>query len=476
MANQPTFKYALLLLDVVILATAYAAAAAWSMAPSTPELPLAMLFVVLLVTSVFLFRLNDLYKRHVVVTRYRQLVLLAKSMLVSTAFAGLLVAFVSFTYFRAEGLQLVLTTFVIALTLFVALRVVPARSVLLFLSRRKLYRSNLLIVGGGTAARHVEQSLRSDEIGGFNIVGFVNDGGEGGGIAVPPLRFLGCLEDLDTVVAAAKADEILIAVDDTRYDRLVHIVERCLRTGKVVRIYSKLLDVIARKLNVEFYSAVPVIMLSQHSRRGRYPRIKRLLDVALASVGLVLLSPIFLAIAIGIWLSSRGPIFFRQKRIGKDGVPFNFFKFRSMHVNTDDSHHKTYVTQFIASSRAASGDKIQIFKIENDPRIFPFGKFIRKSSLDEFPQLYNVLRGEMSLVGPRPCLPYEWDCYEEWHRHRLQDLPGCTGLWQALGRSTVTFDEMVVLDLYYLSNVSLWLDLKIVLHTLPVILFGRGAY
>jgi lipopolysaccharide/colanic/teichoic acid biosynthesis glycosyltransferase len=175
-------------------------------------------------------------------------------------------------------------------------------------------------------------------------------------------------------------------------------------------------------------------------------------------------------------LSSKGPVFFRQQRVGKGGVPFDFFKFRSMHVGSDDKRHRDYVTGFIGSSHKTSGDKIEIFKIENDPRIFPFGKFIRKSSLDEFPQLYNVLRGEMSLVGPRPCLQYEWECYDEWHRRRLQDLPGCTGLWQALGRSTVSFEEMVVLDLYYLSNVSLWLDLKIVLRTLPVILFGRGAF
>ena len=485
MANQPTFKYALLALDVLILSVAFWASVRTAM--STTPLPLlGMLYVVLLVANVFFFRLNDLYKRHIVVTRYQQLVRLARSMLMATAITAILIAFVSFRYLRAEGLELVLTAFALALVLFVVLRVLPAKSVFYFLAQRNIYRSNLLIVGGGAAARHVDQSLQSDDIQGFNIVGFVDDGGTCD--AGPPLPFIGCLQELASVVERTRADEILIAVDDTRYERLVHVVERCLATGKVVRIYSRLLDVIARKLNVEFYSAVPVIMLSQQSRRGRYPRVKRLLDIALASFGLVVLSPVFLAIAIGIWLSSKGPIFFRQERIGKGGVPFNFFKFRSMHVNTDDSLHKNYVAQFIASGAgsaagaaavadaAEGGERIQIFKIENDPRIFPFGRFIRKASLDEFPQLYNVLRGEMSLVGPRPCLRYEWECYEEWHRRRLQDLPGCTGLWQALGRSTVTFDEMVVLDLYYLSNVSLWLDLKIVLHTLPVILFGRGAY
>jgi undecaprenyl-phosphate galactose phosphotransferase len=389
--------------------------------------------------------------------------------------ACVLVAFVSFDYFRAEGLRLLLTFLAIVAALLLVLRVLPTMPVLLYLSRRKFYRSNLLIVGSGAAAVHVAQSLRSDPIQGFNIVGFVDDG-RNASAAPEQTPLLGSLDSLVSIVPRSNADEILIAVDDTPYDHLVHIVERCLATGKVVRIYSKMLDVIARKMNVEFYSAVPVIMLAQQRERGRYPHFKRLIDIAFASLGLIVLSPVFLCVAIGIRLSSKGPVFFRQQRVGKDGVPFDFFKFRSMHVGTDDKRHRDYVTGFITSSRKASGDKAEIFKIENDPRIFPFGKFIRKSSLDEFPQLYNVLRGEMSLVGPRPCLKYEWECYDEWHRRRLQDLPGCTGLWQALGRSTVSFEEMVVLDLYYLSNVSLWLDLKIVLRTLPVILFGRGAF
>ncbi len=475
MANQPRFKYALLVLDALILTAAFAVAAVVGRG-TTPALGLFMLYVGVSITHLFVFRMNDLYKRHIVVTRYQQLLLVTKSMIVgTTVVACLLVAFVSFDYVRTEGLRLLLVFFSVAFVLLLVLRVVPTKAVMLYLSRRKFYRSNLLIVGSGAAAAHVAKSLRQDALQSFNIVGFVDDG-RNTGAAPEQTPLLGSLDHLMSIVPQSSADEILIAVDDTRYDHLVHIVERCLETGKVVRIYSKMLDVIARKMNVEFYSAVPVIMLAQQRERGRYPRFKRFFDIVLASLGLVVLSPVFLCIAIGIMLSSKGPVFFRQRRVGKDGVPFDFFKFRSMHVGSDDKRHRDYVTEFIASSRKTSDDKIEIFKIENDPRIFPFGTFIRKSSLDEFPQLYNVLRGEMSLVGPRPCLQYEWECYDEWHRRRLQDLPGCTGLWQALGRSTVSFEEMVVLDLYYLSNVSLWLDLKIVLRTLPVILFGRGAF
>ena len=339
MANQPTFKYALLALDALILTAAFAVAAAFG-GGTMPALGLSMLYAVALITHLFIFRMNDLYKRHIVVTRYHQLLLVAKSMIAgTTVIACVLLAFVSFEYFRSEGLRLLLTFLSAGFVLLLVLRVIPTKSLILYLSRRKFYRSNLLIVGSGAAAVHVAQSLRSDTTQGFNIVGLVDDG-RNASMAPEQTPLLGSLDDLTSIVPQSGADEILIAVDDTRYDHLVHIVERCLETGKVVRIYSKMLDVIARKMNVEFYSAVPVIMLAQQRERGRYPRFKRLLDIALASFGLIVLSPVFLCIAIGIRLSSKGPVFFRQQRVGKDGVPFDFFKFRSMHLGSDDKRHQ----------------------------------------------------------------------------------------------------------------------------------------
>jgi len=254
------------------------------------------------------------------------------------------------------------------------------------------------------------------------------------------------------------------------------LVETCLATQKVVRIYSDFLNVIAEKIRVEFYGNIPVVMLAQFAIQGGAWRVKRLIDMVLALVAILTLSPFLLLIAAAIKLSSPGPVFFKQTRIGLGGAPFDFFKFRSMHISNDESKHKQFVQDFIQKGKQGGDQNIQVFKITDDPRIFKFGKFIRKTSLDEFPQLFNVLKGDMSLVGPRPCLPYEWECYDEWHKNRLNILPGCTGLWQALGRSSVTFEEMVILDLYYISNMSLWLDLKIVLQTIPVIFFGKGGY
>ncbi len=207
---------------------------------------------------------------------------------------------------------------------------------------------------------------------------------------------------------------------------------------------------------------------------------KRAMDVAGSALVLAVLSPVFLLLALIIKLTSKGPVFFRQKRIGQFGVPFVFLKFRSMHHSNDPEIHKEFVLNFIAGGSGtlpAGRDQKTIYKITNDPRVTRIGKFMRRTSLDELPQLWNVLRGEMSLVGPRPPVPYEFEAYDIWHRRRLLDArPGITGLWQVHGRSRTTFDEMVRLDLQYSRSWSLLLDIKILLLTPRAMFTGDGAY
>jgi lipopolysaccharide/colanic/teichoic acid biosynthesis glycosyltransferase len=206
---------------------------------------------------------------------------------------------------------------------------------------------------------------------------------------------------------------------------------------------------------------------------------KRLIDIVGSGGMLVILSPLFLIIALAIKLTSKGPVFFRQQRVGRYGKTFVFLKFRSMYVNNDTTVHEMYVKKMIASEaepHSGSPDK-PIFKIVNDKRITPLGKFLRRTSLDELPQFLNVLKGEMSLVGPRPPIPYELAAYKTWHRRRLLAVkPGITGLWQVTCRSTVQFDDMVRLDLRYASFWSLWLDLKILLRTPAAVVKGSGAH
>jgi lipopolysaccharide/colanic/teichoic acid biosynthesis glycosyltransferase len=205
--------------------------------------------------------------------------------------------------------------------------------------------------------------------------------------------------------------------------------------------------------------------------------LKRLLDITASAVLLLLTAPVFLLVAALVKLKSPGPVFFRQRRVGQKGRSFMMLKFRTMHVNNDHSMHKQFVSQMIKGVAPTGGDsKDTPFKIVNDPRVTSIGHVLRKTSLDELPQLWNVLRGDMSLVGPRPPLQYEVEQYKRWHYRRvLEAKPGITGLWQVSGRSRTTFDDMVRLDLRYAKNASAWADLKIILATPRAVISGKGA-
>ncbi len=207
---------------------------------------------------------------------------------------------------------------------------------------------------------------------------------------------------------------------------------------------------------------------------------KRTMDVLGSTFGLLISFPLFLAIALAIRVSCKGPVFFRQQRVGQYGKSFVFLKFRSMYVDNDAGIHKEYVSQLIsgrAERKPCNGKSQGVYKLTNDPRVTSLGALLRRTSLDELPQLYNVLRGDMSLVGPRPPIPYEVEAYETWHRRRvLEAKPGITGLWQVNGRSRVGFDDMVRLDVRYATTQSLWLDIRILMRTPRAVILGEGAH
>lgn len=208
-------------------------------------------------------------------------------------------------------------------------------------------------------------------------------------------------------------------------------------------------------------------------RRPGPRALKRAVDIAGSLAALVLLTPLLAVLAAAIKLTSKGPVLFRQKRVGLDGAPFTFLKFRSMYIDRSELQHREYVTRLIAGTAEAQGNT---FKLANDPRVTPVGRFLRRTSLDELPQFVNVLLGSMSLVGPRPAIPYEVDCYTPWHKRRFLGIkPGITGLWQVEGRSRTRFDDMVRMDLRYARTWSLWMDLKIMLRTPRAMWSGEGA-
>jgi lipopolysaccharide/colanic/teichoic acid biosynthesis glycosyltransferase len=212
--------------------------------------------------------------------------------------------------------------------------------------------------------------------------------------------------------------------------------------------------------------------------KGTMTAIKRVMDIVGSLLLLILCLPLFAIIAAAVKATSKGPVFFKQQRVGQHGRQFTFLKFRSMHADNDHSKHRQYVTQMITGNAdrvSVNGGGAGVFKLVNDPRITPIGRFLRKTSLDELPQFLNVLRGEMSLVGPRPPIPYEVEAYQTWHRRRVLHVkPGITGLWQVTGRSVVSFDEMVRLDLQYANFWSPWLDFKILMRTPGAVI--KGAY
>ena len=213
--------------------------------------------------------------------------------------------------------------------------------------------------------------------------------------------------------------------------------------------------------------------------RKAFRVMKRAMDILGSAIALIFLSPIFLIIAAAIKATSEGPVFFRQRRVGQHGKAFVFLKFRSMYVNNDAAAHREYVRQLIAgkADQQVSGNGEKVYKLTKDPRITRVGGFLRKTSLDEIPQFLNVLLGEMSLVGPRPPVPYEVEAYDIWHRRRLLEAkPGITGLWQVSGRCRVTFDDMVRLDLRYARTWSPWMDIKILVRTPGAVVLGEGAH
>lgn len=276
--------------------------------------------------------------------------------------------------------------------------------------------------------------------------------------------------------------------------------------GKAVTraLLTKVMSVLADSLSIEHLNQVQISFhvfpedwdggetrgpfpsaLHRHAALSAGPKrasliVKRAMDVAGSLAALLLLSPVLAGISIAIKLTSAGPILFKQQRVGLYGRKFTFLKFRSMKCNNDPGIHQAFTQQLIAGKsnpEGARGPVPTVFKIQNDPRVTWIGRFLRKTSLDELPQFINVLRGEMSLVGPRPPIPYEVKCYDSWHKRRLVAVkPGITGLWQVSGRSRVGFDDMVRLDLRYARSWSLWLDILILLQTPRAVVSGSGAY
>jgi exopolysaccharide biosynthesis polyprenyl glycosylphosphotransferase len=278
---------------------------------------------------------------------------------------------------------------------------------------------------------------------------------------------LGRATDLGAVVRAERVDEVFIALPSASHEQIMRLVATCRERAVRFKLAPDLFELTFDQVQIDEVNGVPLLGLRPSAISGWDAIVKRGVDLLISVVVLVLGAPFFALIALAIKLDSRGPVLFHQLRVGKDQRPFVCYKFRTMCADAEQRQRDLW------HQNEADGP---LFKMRDDPRQTRVGRFLRRTSLDELAQVLNVLRGEMSWVGPRPPVPAEVARYEEWHRQRLLVLPGLTGLWQVSGRSDLTFDEMVLLDLYYAEHWSLWLDLRILLRTVPAVIMGRGAY
>ncbi len=293
------------------------------------------------------------------------------------------------------------------------------------------------------------------------------------------LPIFGSFADLPSLIRQLQIQEVIITDEKISSEMLF---EAMMQIGRDVRVefrFTPALFMVPQKTNIEQIGVLPMVRLFCEPLSDVERFLKRSFDIFISLLGIVFSSPIWLMASILIKIDSRGPIFFKQERVGMDGRIFLCYKFRTMQADADESIHREFYRKNIAGllDEANAGDALNpVFgKVKNDPRITRVGKVLRRFSIDELPQLLNVLKGDMSIVGPRPPIPYEVQEYKPWHRRRLDVKPGITGLWQVSGRNRLSFEEMVKIDLYYIENWSLWLDLKIILLTVPAILRGDGA-
>jgi exopolysaccharide biosynthesis polyprenyl glycosylphosphotransferase len=490
----PTIKTALLLADCLIATASFAVAyylreggallqptrdGSFAFSASFAPYGALLLFVVLI--RVLGLRYHDLYRLRGEYSFFDDGIRVFKS----TAMGSLLIVAAAFLYrggfhYRAFSYarSVFILDFLIALGSFYSIRLL-VRTAQTFFRLRGINLIPTLVVGRGPEAAFCIKEMRERPSLGYRVIGAVDTGGVGvetlttyEGVPV-----VGDLAGLPEAIRESGANEVIIADANVDGDALFDVMMRCgRRRGIEFRIAPSLFNCLPSKTEVDQIGALPMIRLFREPLSDFARGTKRISDMAIAVLTLLFLAPFWLLIALLIKFDSKGPVFYAQERVGMDGRIFLVYKFRTMRMDADSEIHREYQRKFIAGHAEANvGDEAKpAYKLRNDPRITRVGRILRRLSLDEVPQLFNVLRGDMSIVGPRPPIPYEVEAYELRHRKRLDMKPGLTGLWQVSGRNRLPFEEMVKLDLFYIENWSLLFDLKIILRTVIVMARGDG--
>jgi len=409
-----------------------------------------------MILHVFMYIQNKLHNGDVQSTFSKELLYESKLCFVSFMIA-LGITFLLKTTFLYSRLTLVL--FIFAMIVESSIWIWVHRAILKYFYQKGIIQKNVIIVGAGKVGLTLSESISKISGGESNFIGYLDDYKAGD-------QILGKTSELEKVLQQYEIDVVYITIPSEK-NTVESLLRKVYKYNVDIRIIPEMFDHLSSVFSVRSDIEYPCLQIVKTPLRGLNIVLKRFADICGSLSLLLMLSPIFIIVAALIKVESKGPVFFRQQRIGKNGMPFMMLKFRSMR------HDAELIKATLLDQNEMSGP---VFKLRSDPRITGVGRFIRKYSIDELPQLWNVLKGQMSLIGPRPPLPEEVAKYSDYHWRRMDVLPGMTGLWQVSGRSDLNFEEWINLDIYYIEHWSIMLEMKILFKTIPVVIKGAGAY
>ncbi|MBI1823075.1 MAG: sugar transferase [Nitrospirae bacterium] len=422
-----------------------------------------LLLIILPVWSL-LFYFSRLYESQ----RTRTLLHEIRLIFITSAIGTLFIGFLVFAIRAHSASRFLILTFGFFSFLLLSMARILIREIARIVRKKGFNFRAIVIVGTGKRAREIAKSIERNGHWGLKFIGFVSDIPSARFTKIMGLPVLGLVEDLTKIIDQHVIDEVVFAVSRKRLENLEESFLICEEEGINARVAVNFFPHMIAKVHLEDLHGIPLLTFSTVPYNEFLLLIKRIMDVIVSTFLIVALIPIYGIIVFLIKISSPGPVFFKQIRVGRNGRHFGLYKFRSMVINAEEQKRDLAVLNEMDGP---------VFKIKNDPRITSMGKWLRKTSLDEIPQFWNVLVGEMSLVGPRPPLPEEVAHYKRWQKRKLSMKPGITCLWQISGRNrNINFEEWMNLDLKYIDNWSLKLDMEIFLKTIPVVLWGRGAF
>ncbi len=461
----------LYLADIAITAASFFAAywirasflTRWELISIYPVKEYTWLILVIIPAWTYLLRKNGAYASHRTIPFPKEMATILKAVVPGGLIIGA-AAFVSKSHYLSRALIL---AFVIINPLLLILERFCIRLLARIVRKRGYNFRNVLIVGINETARDIARRIESYDHWGLRILGFVTTNGDETGCVVDGSPVIGKIQDLERIIQQEVVDEVIVTDIGKKLENFENTVLMLEDHGINTRIVAKLFPHVIAKIHLEELESIPLLSFTTTPQSDTAMMMKRSFDLVAGGGFLVLAAPVMLITAILVKATSPGPVLFTQKRSGLNGRIFTLYKFRSMFVDAEERRKD------LGARNEMNGP---VFKVKDDPRITPVGRLIRRTSIDELPQLWNVLKGDMSIVGPRPPIPDEVEQYERWQRRRLSMRPGLTCLWQVNGRSNIKdFDDWVKMDLEYIDTWSLALDMKICLKTIPVVLFRKGA-